>query len=433
MRIGNKLEDYVRSKEPRTRSALLLRESAKRLKIGSDAIDEIIKPSAVLIQRLPVPILGTVVNIMSGIVLHNRARGPYKGGIRLDQDVDLWETTELARLMTLKTALVDIELGGGKSGISVDLRALYAHMLRTRRFRGPYPEFARIAKADIMTEFSNHFAPLFARHEYIPAPDMGTGGAEMVRIYNETRDPASVTGKPDGIEGWLPGRAEATGYGVYYAIRRDMERKGTAPDRCTVAIQGFGKVGSHAARYLHRDGVRILAVTDLSGGIQDAQGIDISALFAHCATAGGIKGFKSRPIDNAQLFALPCDYLIPAAGGHVIDGRNARRVGARVVVEAANMPVTYEGMRALLSRRIEILPDAYANAGGVIASNLEYRQARGGPKYTLEATLAEIRARIDGVYGAVEPMIRRGRTLVDATMDLALRRIFDTMVHRSLL
>lgn len=433
MKVGNRLEEYVRSTEPATRSATLLLESAKRLKVPSEAIQEIIKPCAVNIQRLPVPILGTVVSIISGIVLHDRARGPYKGGIRLAPDVDLWETTELARLMTLKTALVDIELGGGKSGISVDLRALYAHMKKSKRFAGEYREFERIAKADILTEFARHFGQLFSNHEYIPAPDMGTGGAEMVRIYNETKDPASVTGKPDGIEGWLPGRAESTGYGVYHAMLRDMERRGIAPEECTVAIQGFGKVGSYAARYLYKEGARIIAVTDVSGGVKDQEGLDIDALSAHVAKTGGIAGFRGGKIDNNALFRLKCDYLIPAASGHVIDDRNAATVGATCVVEAANMPVTLDGMKILDQRHVAILPDAYANAGGVIASNLEYRQALGGVKCTREQTLAEIRARLDSAFDACMPSLAKGRTLTEASIDVALTRVYETMVNRSLI
>lgn len=433
MKIGNRLEEYVRSEEPVTRSALLLLDSAKRLKIPEDAIQEIIKPCAVHIQRLPVPILGEVVNIISGIVLHDRARGPYKGGIRLAADVDLWETTELARLMTMKTALADIELGGGKSGISVDLRALYTHMTRAKRFSGEYREFERIAKSDIMTEFAKCFRNLFASHEYIPAPDMGTGGAEMVRIYNETKDPASVTGKPDGIEGWLPGRAESTGYGVYHAILRDMERRGVAPDQCTVAIQGFGKVGSYAARFLFDERVRVIGVTDISGGAHDPQGLDIDALSAYCKRSGGIAGFDAKKITNEALFRLRCDYLVPAASGHVITSENAHGIGAKCVVEAANMPVTFDGMKVLLANNVAILPDTYANAGGVIASNLEYRQALGGAKFTREQTLAEIRARLDAAYDAAAPLLAKGRTLTEATADVALMRVYETMVNRSLL
>ena len=433
MRIGNQIEDYVGSKEPPTRSATLLGESAERLGIPGEATADIVRPYTVYIQRLPVGVLGIVVNLMCGIVLHNRARGPYKGGIRIAPDVDLWETTELARLMTIKTALADIELGGGKSGVSVDLRALYKHMTAERRFAGTYREFERIAKADIMDEFTDHFGWLFKRHVYIPAPDMGTGGAEMVRIYNQTRDPASVTGKPDGIEGWLPGRKESTGYGVYYAILKDMAKRGVAPGDCTVALQGFGKVGSYAARFLFEDGARIVAATDITGGLHDPAGLDVPEVQAHCEARGCLKGYKADAITNSELLKIECDYLVPAARGHVIHEKNAGGVGAKVVVEAANMPVTYEGMKILEERGIAILPDAYANAGGVIASNVEYRQALGGAKFTRDMVLAHIRERFDAMYETMASVMGGGLNMVEASTDIALRRVYDAMVQRSLL
>ncbi len=306
-------------------------------------------------------------------------------------------------------------------------------MTKSKRFNGAFREFERVAKIDIMDAFTHHFARLFSRHEYIPAPDMGTSGPEMVCIYNETQDPASVTGKPDGIEGWLPGRTEATGYGVYYAIRLHMEKRGVAPEDCTITLQGFGKVGSHAARWLHDDGARITGVTDMTGGIQNPAGINVHALIDHCEREGCIKGFKGKNLTNEELFRMKCDYFIPAARGHVIDGRNAKTLGANVIVEAANMPVTYDGMKALEQRKIEVIPDTYANTGGVIASNVEYRQALGGAKYTRELTLAEIRSRFDLMLDTMQPHMKKGRTMLQASTDVALTRVYETMVQRSLL
>ncbi len=433
MRLGNKLEEYVRSKEPQTRSGMLLLESARRLHIRPEDVAEIIKPYTVYIQRLPVPIMGKVVNLISGIVLHNRARGPYKGGIRIAKDVDIWETTELARLMTLKTALADLDLGGGKSGISIDLRALYAAMFKEKRFLGGFREFARIAKADIIIEFTDHFRWLFSRHHYIPAPDMGTGGEEMVRIYNATLDPASVTGKPDGVEGWLPGRAEATGYGVWYATIKDMERRGIAPDQCIAAIQGFGKVGMHAAQFLYNSGLRIIGITDVCGGVYDPNGLDVQALIRHYAREGSFKGYTAGTLTNKRLLQLKADYLIPAATGHVIDATNAAGVGARVIVEGANMPVTCDAMKILAQNGVEVLPDVYANAGGVIASNIEYRQALGGSKFTREMTYAHIREGFDAMYEAMTPFLKKGRTMTEAGIDIALSRVYQTMLERGLL
>jgi glutamate dehydrogenase/leucine dehydrogenase len=434
MRFGNRLEDYVASKEPRTRSEQLLTESAARLKIPEEAVQEIVKPYTVYIQRLPVMMLGVVVNIMSGIVLHNRARGPYKGGIRIAPDVDLWETNELARLMTLKTALAGVELGGGKSGISVDLRALHKHMVEQNSFNGPFREFEPIAKADIMGEFTSHFGWLFKQHIYVPAPDMGTSGREMVAIYNDTRDGASVTGKPAGIEGWLPGREESTGFGVAYSILTHMRERGVAPDQCTASLQGFGQVGSHAAIFLAEQGVRIVGVTDMTGGVQDEGGIDVVALKGHCSEAGCVGGFnEGDELSNEQLFQLEVDYFIPAASGHVVHAENADTVGAKVVVEAANMPVTYDAMRILQERGVEIIPDTYANAGGVIASNAEFRQAMGGEKFGREDTLAYVRKHFDQMHEEMKALMTTGRTMLEASTDIALQRVYETMQMRSLL
>ncbi len=430
MKLGNRLEEYVGSKEPQTRSGMLLLESAKRLRISPEDVAEVIKPYTVYIQRLPVPIMGKVVNLISGIVLHNRARGPYKGGIRIAKDVDIWETTELARLMTLKTALADIGLGGGKSGISVDLRALYAAMVKEKRFGADFREFSRIAKADIIIEFADHFRWLFSQRHYIPAPDMGSGEEEMVRIYNATLDPASVTGKPDGVEGWLPGRTEATGYGVWYAAIKDMERRGRAPEQCTAAIQGFGKVGMYAAQFLYQSGVRVIGITDLTGGVYDPEGLDITDLTKHYASKGAFKGYKTRNLTHQRLFRLKADYLIPAATGHVIDSKNAGEIGAKVIVEGANMPVTYDAMQILIQKGVEIIPDVYANAGGVIASNIEYRQAVGGDTFTREMTFSHIRERFDSMYEAMLPLIKKGRTMSEAGIDTALLRVHRTMLER---
>jgi len=142
---------------------------------------------------------------------------------------------------------------------------------------------------------------------------------------------------------------------------------------------------------------------------------------------------NAKGLTNQALFRIKCDYLIPAASGHVISGRNAKTVGARVVVEAANMPVDYEAMKIFEQRGIEIIPDTYANAGGVIASNIEYRQALGGAKYTREMTLAEVRNRFDAMLATMEPLMKKGRSMLEACTDVALKRVYDTMVQRSLL
>ena len=195
------IEQFICSREPESRSARLLRDSAQRLGISRGDLQQIEKPYTFIYQRLPVEIGGEVLNVSSGIVLHNRARGPYKGGIRIAPDVDIWETNELARLMTLKTALANLELGGGKTGIKVDFDKLYQGL--KDKVKVPFYPFMDRLKDHIMREFVDHFVERGLVHIYIPAPDMGSSGREMMLFYNKTHDPSVVTAKPEGIEGWL--------------------------------------------------------------------------------------------------------------------------------------------------------------------------------------------------------------------------------------
>jgi len=208
---------------------------------------------------------------------------------------------------------------------------------------------------------------------------------------------------------------------------------GKAPDRCTVAMQGFGKVGSYAALYLFQAGAKVVGVTDLTGGVYCPDGLDVPSLMRHVAKVGCVRGFRGTAIDNARLFRLKCDYLIPAASGHVITGRNAAGIGAKVIVEGANMPVTYDAMHKLREKEIEILPDIFANAGGVIASNLEYRQALGGAKFQFDQVLAHIRERFDLMYDAIAPRAKRSRTFVEAATEVALERVYEAMRQRRLI
>ena len=206
----SEMEHLLCGPEPPTRSRILIQRAGERMGLDQPDIDELINPQEVHIFRIPCKILGQVVNFWGALALHNMARGPYKGGIRLASDVTIWETIELARLMTLKCAATEVEFGGGKTGIRVDMPAMYRRFDRTPRDL----DFEKIISLDAVEYYAQMFRDIFSAHRYIPAPDMGTGPEEMAFIYNETLDPASVTGKPDGMHGWLPGRAESTGLGV---------------------------------------------------------------------------------------------------------------------------------------------------------------------------------------------------------------------------
>ena len=361
---GETLNKIIPVDEPVTRSIAYIRESGRRLGFREEEIDAIVNPQETRIFRLSCKILGKTVTFSGVLCLHNDARGPYKGGIRIAPDVDMWETIELGRLMTLKTAVSDIEFGGGKTGVRVNWEYLYKLYDRKPKDK----EFEKIVSLDIVEYYAQAYRDLFSKHIYIPAPDMGTGPEEMAFIYNETLDPASVTGKPEGTHGWLLGRKESTGYGCAHVVKLSVARVlHKDVSGITVAIQGFGNVGSHMAKYLHESGAKIVGVSDIQGGVYDERGLNIEKLLEYSRKTGTVVGYEGRPITNAELLSLPVDVLIPAAAGHVIGTAEAARVQAGLIVEAANAPITLQGMQVLRDRKIPVVPDIIANSGGVIA------------------------------------------------------------------
>jgi glutamate dehydrogenase/leucine dehydrogenase len=214
---------------------------------------------------------------------------------------------------------------------------------------------------------------------YVPAPDMGTTPFDMAVIYGETHMAESVTGKPPRVGG-LPGRREATGHGVAYAAGLAMQEclKRT-PDGVSVAVQGFGNVGSYAALFLREFGCRVVAVSDVTGGLLNERGLDVPGLMRHVETHGSLAGYaEAQPISNGDLLALDVDVLCPCAREQEIRGDNAATVRARVIVEGANGPTTPEADDILLDRGVVVVPDILANSGGVVASYVEWRKAKSG-------------------------------------------------------
>jgi len=432
IQFHTEMETLLQNEEPETRSVWLMHEAGYRLGMPHDEIHEMVAPQQVNIFRIPCKILGKVVNFWGCLALHNSARGPFKGGIRLAGDVTIWETTELARLMTLKCAVCDVEFGGGKTGIRVDMPAMYELFRRTPRDL----EFEKIITIDAVEYYAQHFRDVFSSHLYIPAPDMGSGPDEMAFIYNETQDPASVTGKGDGVHGWLPGRKESTGIGCsYLACRTMQEVLGTAPEDATVAIQGFGNVGRPLASDLQQRGAKVVGIVDLYGGTYNPEGLDIDGLLEHFeqqATVGGFAG--GEPLDNDRLLRLDVDCLIPAAAGDVITGEIAPQLQARCVVEAANMPTTIDGMKVLRERGIPVAPDILANAGGVIASMLEYSSSLSAIKPAQDDVYDIIRQKIgDNFDLAMARASSEDIGLVESAIELAMERVYGVMKGRRML
>ncbi|HET9879120.1 MAG TPA: Glu/Leu/Phe/Val dehydrogenase [Candidatus Limnocylindria bacterium] len=304
------------------------------------------------------------VQVLTGYrVQHNMARGPAKGGIRFHPATDIEEVRALAMWMTWKCALVNVPFGGAKGGVTVDPRALSPRELQavTRRFA---------------TELQGIIGPEID----IPAPDVGTNAQTMAWIMDTLSMhagytvPGVVTGKPVGLGG-SEGRADATGMGVMFTAERALAEAGIDINGATVAVQGFGNVGEAAARLIHERGGRLVAITDIGGGVANPDGLNPAQLKAFLKETGSIAGAPgTQPIDNETLLALDVDLLVLAALEGQITSANAHQVRARVIAEGANGPVTPPADPILADLGVVTVPDILCNSGGVIVSYFEWVQ-----------------------------------------------------------
>jgi glutamate dehydrogenase (NAD(P)+) len=357
---------------------------------------------------------GDLVVVRGYRVQHNGARGPYKGGVRYHPTADLEEVRALAALMTWKTALVDVPFGGAKGGIEVDPTDMSADELQrmTRRF-------------------ANGINHVIGVYRDIPAPDMNTNAqtmAWMMDAYSARHgySPAIVTGKPLDLGG-APGREAATGRGAVYVLEAFAEDRGLDLAGLRLAIQGFGNVGSWAAVQAVDAGCTVVAASDRYGGIRHDGGLDIAALVS-VVRAGGRVGDTEQPgvehISNDELLVGPCDVLVPAAIGEVVDAGNADAVQASVVLEAANYPVTPAGDKILGDRGITVIPDVLANAGGVTGSYFEWTQNIQQFTWKEDRFNRELRDRLRLAYAATAATARElGCTLRQAAFAIAIRRV----------
>ena len=369
-------------------------QAAERLET-SEAVADILRTPYREI-RVQLPLLRddgqTMLSYTGYRVHHNGARGPYKGGIRYHPQADLDEVRALAALMTWKTALVDIPFGGAKGGIDCDPTILSQSELRR-----------------LTRDFTRKIRMIIGPSRDIPAPDVNTNAQIMAWMMDEYgrstgHSPAVVTGKPVELGGSL-GRNEATGRGVAFVTRLACRDVGLDLKGARVVIQGFGNVGSFAARFLDEMGARVIAVSDVNGGIFNEKGFDLPDLLEHVARTGSVVAFEnSEPVTNDALLHLPCDILIPAALGEVIRNRNVDGVDCKVVVEAANHPVTPAADRKLADRGVLIVPDILANAGGVTVSYFEWTQNIQQFRWDLDKVNQELENRLTAAYTAVRDM-----------------------------
>ena len=305
---------------------------------------------------------GELDSVIGFRVQHNNTRGPFKGGIRYHEHVDIDEVRSLATLMTWKTALVDIPYGGGKGGIGVNPT-----------------NYSKTELERMSRRFFRAIDPVIGINIDIPAPDVNTNAQVMSWFMDEYSQihgysPAIVTGKPLELGG-SAGREAATGKGTAVITRETAEKMGIDLNNCKVVIQGFGNVGSYAAKFLDEYGCKIIAVSDVTGGLFDQDGLDIPTLFEYNYRNKTIDGFEQgKKITNEELLALECDFLIPAALGSAINESNVDSLNCKVIIEAANGPVTGDAANKLWNKNISIVPDILTNAGGVTVSYFEWVQ-----------------------------------------------------------
>jgi glutamate dehydrogenase (NAD(P)+) len=356
---------------------------------------------------------GQIGNFIGYRVQHDNARGPFKGGLRYHPTVDEDEARSLASLMTWKTAVVDIPFGGGKGGVNCDVNKL-----------------SRAEVERITRRFVQQIHDFIGPDKDIPAPDVGTDAQVMAWIANEYskfhgHHPAVVTGKPVELHGSL-GRESATGHGVAVVTREFLRLAWGRPvEGITVAIQGFGNVGSFTARELHDLGARVVAVSDAYGAVCNPEGLDIPALQQHAAAHRKVVGFPGGNAGtNEHLLMTEADVLIPAALGGVFDAELAAAVRAKVIIEAANSPTWPEADEVFQRRGIPVIPDILANAGGVIVSYFEWVQNLQHFRWSIEQVRAEQdRRHVESTAAVFELARRQGISLRTAAFVLGIQRV----------
>jgi glutamate dehydrogenase (NAD(P)+) len=364
--------------------------------------------------RFPVRRTDGRVEVFTGYrVQHNMARGPAKGGIRFHPATDIDEVRALAMWMTWKCALVNVPFGGAKGGVTLDPRDLDAE------------ELARVTR-----RFTAELQGIIGPEIDIPAPDVGTNAqtmAWMMDTYSMHAGysvPGVVTGKPISLGG-SQGRADATGLGVAFSVERAAKKVGLELAGARVAVQGFGNVGESAARNLSRMGARVLAVTDIGGGVQDPEGLDVDRLKRHLEETGTIAGApRTRPIDNAELLAMDVDVLVLAALEGQLTGANAADVRARIVAEGANGPTTPEADALLDERGIRVIPDILCNAGGVVVSYFEWVQNLQSMQWKPEDVAQRLRRVMDDAFDEVWQVSEgQGIAMRLAALSIAVGRV----------
>jgi glutamate dehydrogenase (NAD(P)+) len=387
--------------------------AADRLGLEDGVREMLRRPWRELQVSVPIRTDNGDIKVYTGFrVQHNGARGPYKGGVRYHPMADLEEIRALASLMTWKSALVDIPFGGAKGGVQCDPRTMSVVELNrlTRRY-------------------TLQIEHLLGVNRDIPAPDLGTNAqtmAWMMDAYGQVHGytPGVVTGKPVELGGSV-GRDSATGRGAVFVIRESAKDLGISPLGARIVVQGFGQVGSWTVKLLGEMGCNVIGVSDVDGAIHNPKGIDVEALMKHKQTTGSVVNFPGGDsITNSELLELECEFLVPAAIDKVIHRENAPRIKAKVVVEAANHPLTPEADEILTQAGVTVIPDILVNAGGVIVSYFEWTQNFYQHQWDMERVNNELNQIMTRAYIAVKTKADEERiTLREAAFLIGVARV----------
>jgi glutamate dehydrogenase/leucine dehydrogenase len=385
-------------------------------KIEPSVIEQLKNSRRVIEVSLPVRMDDGKVKVFTGYRVHHCSwRGPYKGGIRYHPTANLDEVKALAAWMTFKTAVVDLPYGGSKGGVICSPQELSVFELErlTRRYTSMI--------MDVIGPFKD-----------VPAPDVGTNAQIMAWVmdtYSTLKGysvPEVVTGKPISLGGSY-GREGATGKGLTICAKEAADRIGLTLKGATIAIQGYGKVGFSVAKNLAAMNAKIIAVTDIGGGVYDPKGLNISKLKVHESEKGSVASFpQTKPISNEELFALKCDILVPAALENVITEQNADTIDAKMVVEGANGPTTPEADKILHEKGIFVIPDILANAGGVTVSYFEWIQNLNRDRWRLEIVNKRLEERMVDAFRVVYNLSKeRAESLRTAAYILAVESLAE--------
>jgi glutamate dehydrogenase (NAD(P)+) len=398
--------------------------AAKYLDLDAGLHQVLSKPMRQLIVNFPVVLDNGEVMCFEGYrVQHNSSRGPTKGGIRYHPDVDVNETTALAMWMTWKCAVVNIPYGGAKGSVKVDTK-----------------QFSRREIEKLTRRYVTEINMILGERSDIPAPDIGTNAQTMAWIMDTFSMqkgytvPGVVTGKPVDLGGSL-GRVEATGRGVIVATEEAAKTMNMNLGGAKVIVQGFGNVGATAAKIAEEHGATVVGISDAVGGIYNPKGLPIAELTnRYAGREGGIQEYKeAEKVTNKELLELDCDVLIPAAIAAQIDESNANKVKAKLLVEGANGPCTFEADKILHDRGIHVVPDILANAGGVVVSYFEWVQDLQNFFWEEDRVNDQLTKIMQRAYGQVDATMRQHKTdMRTAALIIGVKRVADATVRRGI-